>query len=203
MADLTQYLNDQSLLESRPSEGAFDLLPDGTYLLEAVETKDRNTVSGTGRQLLVIYRVVEGEHEGRKIYVNYNYDNASAQAVKIAWSELKALSLAIGCEDTVEAFTSFMQDTDQAIGIPFWSKVRLRPAGKTKDGRDYKAQNEISKYFPAGEEPGQSSEPATPAARANPAPAAARSAAPATPAASAPPARPRPSAPPSFATPRR
>ncbi|MHB2169942.1 DUF669 domain-containing protein [Alsobacter sp. R-9] len=162
MADLNDFFGDFDDSAVQPSQG-FDStpIPNGEYALhiekqEIVATKDQ-----TGIILKLTMSVVEGEFENRKIWVNLNIRNKSAQAQAIAIGEFKALCLACGVDYEIAK-----RDTDVLDRIVFRANVGLE---KPQEG--YAPRNKITKYLPV------TSAPAVPVQKA-PLPAAAKAAAP-------------------------
>ena len=116
-----------------PDSGKLDPVPAGWYEMmvktsEMVETKDKQ-----GKMLKVQAEIISGQYKGRKVYVNFNVENKSDQAVDIGLKQLSALCHAVGVLG--------MQDTAQLHAIPFKGKLKLIPAiGQ------YDAKNEFAAY---------------------------------------------------------
>ena len=83
----------------------FDPLPAGKYLAAITGTEMKPTKDGTGSYLNIELTVLEGEFKDRKVWDRLCLNHPSAQAVKIARSELSALCRAVGVmqpRDSVE-----------------------------------------------------------------------------------------------------
>lgn len=119
--------------EVEPAQ-SYDVLPAGTYIaiIEASEMKP--TKSG-GEQLVLTFQIVDGEHEGRKVWGRLNLKNANPKAEEIAMRELSAICRAIGVLTP--------KDSSDLHDKPLQIKVKVRPA----DGQ-YAASNEVNGYEP-------------------------------------------------------
>lgn len=83
----------------------FDPLPPGKYAAAIVDSQWKNTKSGTGSYLELTFQILEGRFKGRQLWIRLNLNNPSAQAVKIARSQLSAICRAVGVmrpKDSVE-----------------------------------------------------------------------------------------------------
>ena len=80
----------------KTEERGFRPLPAGRYTAAIEESCIRPTKSGNGRFLELTFRIIAGEHEGRKLWMRYNIDNPSETAVKIAKAELAEICRAVG-----------------------------------------------------------------------------------------------------------
>jgi hypothetical protein len=88
--DLTGFdANEHKDLES------FDPIPNGEYLAVITDSAQKDTRSNTGWYLALTFTIIEGEHEGRKLWSNLNLSNPNDQAVEIAQRELATICRAI------------------------------------------------------------------------------------------------------------
>lgn len=115
-----------------PSTG-FDPLPEGTYLVMVNKAEEKPTKSGTGVQLVVELRVLEGKYAKRTLYHRINLQNPSQKCVEIGRAELSAFCRATGIITPKNAF-DFANRTCQ-VSV----KVAQRSDGKG-------LTNEISKW---------------------------------------------------------
>lgn len=117
--------------------GDYEELPNGVYDLELEASDVVPTSTGTGTILkTTIVVIAPEEYKGRKIFNNYNLENANAQAQEIGQKQFASLCRAIGV-DSVE-------DSEELHFRPFRAKIGL---GKpSKDGK-YPARAEIKRYF--------------------------------------------------------
>ncbi len=118
-----------------PSAG-FEPLPEGSYLVMVIKAEEKTTKSGTGVQLVVEMRVLEGPRAGRNIYSRINIQNASPKCTEIGRGELSALCRATGILTPKNAF-EFCNKT-LVIDV----KVAQRSDGKGMT-------NEVSRFKPA------------------------------------------------------
>lgn len=73
-----------------------DLLPPGKYPVHIVQSEMRPTRSGDGQYLWLELDVIEGPHQGRKIWDQLNLVNPNQQTVDIAQRTLSAICHAVG-----------------------------------------------------------------------------------------------------------
>jgi hypothetical protein len=145
LADLYDNYDPDQIDTSKRGERP-DPLPEGEYLMQAIEAecivKENEDV-----MLKLVFDVIGGEYEGRKIWEYQNIKHSNPLTQKLGQ----------------EAYTNFWRDglrlsskpsgnPDQFLFRPLAAKVRIAPA---KNG--YPASNKIEKYLPAGQ--------STPAAR--------------------------------------
>jgi hypothetical protein len=154
MSDLTNIFGGAFDAEAQDAPQSFEPFPVGTYAFEISDAEVKDTSSGTGKYLKTELTVIGPEYVGRKVFANFNLQNASAEAERIGREQFGALCRAIGKPK--------VGDANELIGGQFQAKVKIRPA------RDnYNAQNEIE---PASCQPltgAAASKPAAqPAARA-------------------------------------
>jgi len=135
-------------------------IPVGNYRLRAVEMDMKDTKSGTGSYLSVRFDVVEGPHQGRRVFQNYNLVNQNQQAVEIALRDVKSWLIAAGLPESGQLT---MERIRALEGKPFLAKVGIE---KDKSGQ-YPDKNKIARFLP----PVEGSAPA--AATASPQPPAA------------------------------
>lgn len=150
MASLRDFMDfDDS--DVQPDTGASrDPIPAGDYVLQVDNEELRTTKDQTGMMLACTYKVLDGEHEGRLIFTNFNVKNKSQQAQKIGVSQLKALCLACNID-----YEQVKDDTSLLRQIPFRANV-----GFEKEQAGYERRNRVTKYYPCDSMPPPSSAPA-------------------------------------------
>jgi hypothetical protein len=119
-------------------------IPAGRYLLEIVDTKSIANKKGTGEYLFIVYRVVEGAYEGRKVFDRLNYINQSEQAQNIARKQLKRLCALCGIDGE-------LIDSEQLHFKRFHANVVVKP------DEGFGPQNEVR--YPAAANPDQTEIP--------------------------------------------
>lgn len=122
--------------------GSFDPLPAGKYVAAIVSSDYKTTKAGDGQFLELVFQVLEGEHQGRQLWVRLNLRNANPTAVKIAQAELSSICRAVGVMQP--------QDSAQLHDIPLAIHVKVRKRSDTDE-----PENVIRKY-----EPRQAAQPA-------------------------------------------
>jgi hypothetical protein len=114
-----------------PSQSRELLLP-GKYVVQIVASEFKETKTG-GQMLVLEMDILEGEHQGRKIWDRLNLENANPKAVEIAEETLRDICLAqgkIGCDDSEELHF-----------IPMTATVKVSPPKG-----EYSASNSIGYY---------------------------------------------------------
>jgi|SRR5271157_478540 len=118
-------LNDYNADKVEPT-GAFDPLPAGEYVVWIEHGTDmKDNKQGTGQYLKLVYSVVEGPYQGRKIFENLNlhFDDVEenekhAMAVKIANDKLRQICFAVGNHTP--------RDTEELCEIAFVARVGIK-----------------------------------------------------------------------------
>lgn len=134
MANLGNTFDASAVEPSAPRE----IIPPGEYKAYIVGSEMKQTRAGTGEYLALDFAIIEGEYEHRHLWVNLNLINPNAQAVEIAERDLSAICRAVGRMQ--------VSDSEELHNIPLTLVVKVRPAGKDKQGVEREAQNEISSY---------------------------------------------------------
>lgn len=144
--DLNEYQGEE--------RGSYDPIPKGEYKMKATEAEFKDTRSG-GQMIAVTFEVVGGEHNGRKIWNNFNVVNNSEKAQRIGREQVSAWAKAAGKPNAT--------DFNELLERPFGALVDIE---KGTDG--YADKNRIYGFIQSS-----SSAPApTAAKKAAPAPAA-------------------------------
>jgi hypothetical protein len=140
---------------SAPAE--YDPIPEGEYILKALEAEEKETSKGDGSFIKVKFEVIRGEFTGRLLWQNFNINNPSERAQQIGRQQIVAWATACGKPDA--------DDTDKLLEKPFKAVVDIQ-AGNN----GYKPSNRIKVFlFDTEDKP----------AKAAPKPAAAKTSAPA------------------------
>ena len=125
-----------------PDPGRGDPIPLGWYNAAMTASETKPTASGTDSSYLeCVFSVLDGQHQGRKLYHRLNLRNANAQAQEIAYKQLSAIMHAVGhlqCGDSTELH-----------GRPLKLRVKVKPAEGT-----YEASNEITAFKNINEQVG-------------------------------------------------
>ena len=96
-----------------------EVLPPGKYVAQIVSSDMRTTKHGTGQYLFLEIDVLEGPHQGRKLFDRLNLVNASKTTVEIAQRTLSAICHATGRLQ--------VQDSEELHLIPFLAVVTVQP----------------------------------------------------------------------------
>jgi hypothetical protein len=130
---------------------AHEVLPAGKYRAQIVESDMRVTRNGMGQFLWLMLDILEGPHQGRKIFDQLNLVNPNPTTVEIAQRTLSAICHATGKMQ--------VNDSDELHMIPMTIQVTVKPP---KDG--YGEKNSIRYLVPDG-----AAQPAAPQPAAAPA----------------------------------
>ncbi|QPB12074.1 hypothetical protein PQD09_gp53 [Providencia phage PSTCR4] len=113
----------------------FDTLPVGWYVAQVVDAEVRPTRAPGGMFIATTFEIIHPEFAaGRKVWANYNVQNANPQAVEIGMNELAALSISAGVPQ--------FNDVQQLQMRPLHIKLKVT---KPKDA-DEEPRNEVSGY---------------------------------------------------------
>jgi hypothetical protein len=137
MADLSELSFDASTIEPQDS---FEPIPIGEYLAIITASELKDTKSGTGKYLQLVYDILEGEYKGRKIWERINVINSNVTAQEIGQRALSGVCRAVGIMNP--------NDSCQLHDIPLKIIVKIKPAVG-----EYAATNVISNHKPANENP--------------------------------------------------
>jgi hypothetical protein len=117
MAQLGVLFNAAEIEPSTP----FEVIPAGKYTVQIVQSEMMPTSNGNGQFLKLEMEILDGEHQGRKLFDRLNLINPNAQAVDIAQRALSAICHAIGVMQ--------VQDSEMLHFKPLLATVKVRPAG--------------------------------------------------------------------------
>lgn len=98
---------------------SYEVLPPGTYTVQIVQSEMRPTRDGNGQYLWLELDVLDGPHQGRKLFDRLNLVNASAQTVEIAQRTLSAICHATGRLQ--------VQDSQELHLVPMAANVTVQP----------------------------------------------------------------------------
>jgi hypothetical protein len=115
----------------------FELIPPGEYKAIMTESEVKQTNAGTGTYLKATWLIVDGEHEGRKIWEMYTLTNPNAKATVIGRGQLKSIALAMG------KTSGMVNDSEEMHDKPVLIKVKTEPGQG-----EYGPKNRISGYMP-------------------------------------------------------
>ncbi|MAK85994.1 MAG: hypothetical protein CMK96_03385 [Pseudomonas sp.] len=118
-------------------QGDYSPIPPGEYRVHVISSDLKATKAGTGNYLELEMEVLDGEHQGRKLFDRLNIDNPNQQAVDIAQRTLNAICVAVG--------KLSIADSNELHNIPMIAVVKVDPARG-----DYGPSNSIKTYKPAG-----------------------------------------------------
>lgn len=119
----------------------FDLVPAGWYQMFISKAELRPTKSG-GSMISVTYDITGPTHQGRKIFGNFNWENANPVAQEIGRKQFAQQVRALGLPG--------IQSLDDLINLPFDGKVGIQ---KSKDPQ-YEDSNRVTAFAVAGSKSG-------------------------------------------------
>ena len=109
---------DVTEVEPSAPRGAYEPIPEGNYILKALDAVEKKTAKG-GVMITAKFEVVKGEHAGRLLWQNFNTVNDSDTAQTIGRQQLVAWATA--CGNPLE------NETDRLLGKPFAASVGISP----------------------------------------------------------------------------
>ena len=140
--------------------GSYDPIPEGEYVLKALDAEEKTTSAGTGSYIKVKFEVVKGEYTGRLIWQNFNVSNPSEKAQRIGRQQMVAWATACGKPDA--------DDTDKLLEKPFTAAVSIeKGTGGYSDSNRVKAFLFNQESAPAKAAPKPAAKPAPAAAPAS------------------------------------
>lgn len=110
-----------------------EVLPPGKYKVVISDSESKDTKAGDGSYLSLTLTVIDGEHEGRKLFDRLNLNNPNPTAVEIAKKTLSAICRAVGVLTP--------QHSSQLHDIPLIAVVKVQPPKG-----EYDAKNEVKGY---------------------------------------------------------
>lgn len=113
--------------------GSFEPLPIGEYVVVIESSEKKPASTGKGEYLQLVYNVIDGEYQGRKIWDRLNIVNDSEQAQTIARRALSSICRAIGIMNP--------KTSEELHDKPFVVKVKIQPAKG-----EYGPTNRITEY---------------------------------------------------------
>ncbi len=141
--NLTQLLG-QTFDATEVEISEYELLPEGDYVLQVVDSEIKQTQKG-GTQLVYTMQVVGSTHDGKQIKERLNIVNDNQKAVEIAFQTLAKLSMACG--------VAKVNDSSDLHGKKFVAGIAIKKGEGTymKDGVERKNgdQNVIKKFTSA------------------------------------------------------
>lgn len=133
--------------------GSYDPIPEGEYVLKALDAEEKTTSAGTGSYIKVKFEVVKGEYTGRLIWQNFNINNPSEKAQRIGRQQMVAWATACGKPDA--------DDTDKLLEKPFTAAVSIeKGTGGYSDSNRVKAFLFNQEAAPAKAAPKPAAKPA-------------------------------------------
>ena len=113
----------------------FTPVPVGDYKAVITESEVKETKAGDGQYLNLRIEIIEGEYQGRIIFVILNLWNPNPKAVEIANRELATIVAAVNKPGA--------QNSEELHNIPMTIKVGIQPGSG-----EYGPSNRIKNYLP-------------------------------------------------------
>jgi len=125
-------LNGFNAAEVEPQQ-SMEPLPAGWYRAVITASEEKPTKAQTGSFLMMTLEVIEGQHQGRKVFERLNLNNPNATAVEIAQRTLSSICRAVGVMTP--------RNSSDLHDKPFMVKLAVKPG----DGQ-YGPSNDIKEY---------------------------------------------------------
>lgn len=136
MMDLSGF----NAAEVEPSEER-SLISAGWYKIVFTNGEHKPTSAGTGSYLELVAEIIEGESQGRKMWVRLNLDNPNDTAVAIARRDLSGICRAIGVLTP--------KTSDDLLDKPLMAKIVIeKPSAKSIAAGYTSDRNEAKEYAP-------------------------------------------------------
>jgi len=121
-----------------------DVIPEGWYNFVIDETNAMPTKDGNPNHLRLVLRfsIIDGPHQGRKVFTGLNMRHTNIQTMEIANRELSAICAALNLP--------YVQDTQQLHNIPLKGRVKTikDPNGVYDDKSEIKSYKPINYVVP-------------------------------------------------------
>lgn len=111
-----------------------ECFPAGEYKVKSIKVEDKPNSKGTGNNLWITFKVLEGKHKGRIVTECFAYDNPNDTAVRIANERLTACYKAGGGEGV-------LADSNDLFHLVVNARVDI----EQRDG--YDPRNVIKKFL--------------------------------------------------------
>ena len=121
----------------KPQDNNYEPIPRGEYEVWATEAAVKFTKAGTGQYIRLVFEVLEGQYTRRKLFLNLNIKNPSAQAQEIGLGQLSALCKAMGK-------TGIVDDTEELLNQRVIAHVKVDELGYNGE-----PENKITHFTPA------------------------------------------------------
>lgn len=116
-------------IEQPKTGNYYSLVPAGTYKVVVGKTEVKETKTG-GAAVILGYKIVEGEHEGKLVKDFVNVKNANPMAAQIGMQRLATVAFATGYEG------SSIEDSDDLLNLqPFEVVVTVQDDGEYQNNR--------------------------------------------------------------------
>ena len=119
--------------ENNGEQGNYGPLPDGWYDAVIERTERKQTKSGDGFYLNVMYRITGPTHGNRVVFDIMNIWNTRPETVRIACQQLTTICTCVG-------MNKFPKDTDELVGKNIQIKLT------TKQSEGYEPKNQIKAW---------------------------------------------------------
>lgn len=140
MAQLNATFDATGVAPAAPLE----LLPPGRYAAQIVNSEMRPTRAGNGQYLWLELDVIEGPHQGRKLWDQLNLVNPNPQTVEIAQRTLSAICHAVGQMQVSDSEALHFCPLQITLAVEADSRDKHLPP------HEQRKQNRIKGYAPVG-----------------------------------------------------
>jgi hypothetical protein len=132
-------LNGFNAAEVEPQQ-SMEPLPAGWYKCVITESEEKPTKAQTGSYLQMTLEVIEGDHQGRKVFERLNLNNPNQTAVEIAQRTLSGICRSVGVMTP--------RNSSDLHDKPLMVKVAVKPGdgqyGPSNDIKEYSALDKAS-----------------------------------------------------------
>ena len=125
-------LNFEILEPTENEERSFEPLPDGWYKAAVMDEELRTSAAGN-EMLYMNFEITEPEHEGRRVWNNFNLWHPKPDVVEIAQRQFSDLARACGLSNC--------RDSEELIGLHLDVQLKIEPGNG-----QYGPKNKIVAY---------------------------------------------------------
>ena len=158
MGDISSALGQNFTPDEHDQRDSFGIIPTGMYSVMVETAEMKNGTNEGATYLDCVLQIVDGDHNGRKLFHKITITNNSDKAVEIGHRELAQLGSACGVLS--------VSGSEQLVGIPVDARVVVKQPKPAEAEMGYGPRNEIQAFFTLGEGPAMQEPKAQTATRA-------------------------------------
>ena len=119
------------------SDEEYTPLSNGLHEVKIVTAEDKPNQAGTGRYVLIEFKVLDGEEAGKRVREYCTHKHPNPKAVSAGLGRLKRIMLSAGVEE--------IEDETDLLGLKLCIETEIE---EPEEGSSYKPQARVKKYYP-------------------------------------------------------